>query len=178
MSSSTRRPARTSASATGRKQAGGRRYRWVGQAFFWTSIAIVVLGILPIVVNAIAGLAAGTLPDDGILGDGPGYPLFQPPFVVLWLPAIAMLVLSIATFSLPMARWLVGARFDMSMIALIGLGTTLAAAAAYGGPNAAVVAAAALPFAAAMVVFAVRGVLGWFDVLPAHWRTESRPGRR
>lgn len=143
---------------------------------WWTAILIVALGILPIVVIAVIGLIQGTVPDSddgGILGAGPGYPLFQPPFWLLWVPAVMMFGLSVATFPLPLQRFLWGARLEMSTVAMVGFGTTLAASVAYGGQHIDL-AWASLLHLAAIVLFGIRALLGALGWLPESWRIEPK----
>ncbi|MDO8381762.1 MAG: hypothetical protein Q7T17_02080 [Microbacterium sp.] len=143
---------------------------------WWTAILVVALGILPIVVVAVIGLAQGTVPDSedgGILGSGPGYPLFQPPFWLLWVPAVMMFGLSIATFPLPLQRFLWGARLEMSTVAMVGFGTTLAASVAYGGQHIDL-AWASLLHLAAITFFGIRALLGTLGWLPESWRIDPK----
>lgn len=158
----------------------GARGRLAARVEWWTAALIVLFGILPIVAIAVIGLAQGTVPDSadsGILGAGPGYPLFQPPFWLLWIPAVMMLSLAIATFPLPLQRFLWGARLEMSTVAMVGFGTTLAASVAYGGEHIAL-AWASLLHIAAIVLFAVRSFLGALGWLPASWRIDPAPRGR
>jgi len=160
--------------------ASARAGRVAARVEWWTAILIVLFGILPIVVIAVVGLAQGTVPgseDDGILGRGPGYPVFQPPFWLLWIPAAMMLGLAIATFPLPLGRFLWGARLEMSTVAMVGFGTTLAASVAYGGEHIAL-AWASLVHLAAIALFALRALLGQLGWLPRAWRVEPAPRRR
>lgn len=141
-------------------------------------LAIVLFGMAPLVLIAVVGISQGTLPPDGVLGAADGYPLFQPPFWLLWLPATAMLVLGVTTWRLPerFPQFFWGARFDMSVLSLVGAVTTFTAAVAYGAPQFTVVIWATVPWVLAVILFAIRGVLGFAsDAAEALRPTRAEP---
>lgn len=161
--------ATTPSSTTGRPRRPaprGKSAREVlaGRLFFWSGMAIVAFGLLPVIVVAVIGLMQGTVPteaDGGILGFAPGYPVFQPPFLLLWLPALGMLALTVITWPFPsrFPTYFWGARYDMSVVSAVGLGVVVFAAVAFGGPQLPLVLPAAGAFLIAMIVFGVRGLI-------------------
>ncbi len=155
------------------------RVRLAGRVFLWSGLCIVAFGMLPLAIVAVIGIVQGTVPteaDGGIIGSAPGYPLFQPPFWLLWLPALGMLSLTVITWPFPsrFPAYFWGARFDMSVIAMVGLLTTLVAAVAYDATQASIVFAAAGAFFVAMVVFGIRGSIEYVRDI----RELRRPVRR
>lgn len=78
--------------------------KWIASLFVSSIFAVVVFGLLPSGVVSLVGGVQGMLPSTaqgGMLGIAPGYPFAQPPFWLLWIPALSMLVLSVLTFRLP-----------------------------------------------------------------------------
>ncbi|MCR2785098.1 MULTISPECIES: hypothetical protein [unclassified Microbacterium] len=155
---------RTTRPAAKRGAAKTPRVILADRLFFWTGMTIVAFGLLPIILIAVIGLIQGTLPseaDGSITGTAAGFPLFQPPFWLLWLPAVGMLALTVITWPFParFPAYFWGARFDMSVISGLGLMTTLVAAVAYGGAQLWLVLPAAGAFLLAMIVFGVRGTI-------------------
>jgi len=159
-----RKAAGRAAAARRRKRRAPKSRREVltGRVFFWSGMGIVAFGMLPLLAVSVIGLAQGTVPvDRGILGAGPGYPLFQPPFWLLWLPALGMLALTVITWPFParFPSYFWGARSDMSIISAVGLMTALTASVAFGGEQMWLVLGAGGLFLLAMVVFGVRGAI-------------------
>ncbi|MBD7957349.1 hypothetical protein H9651_06835 [Microbacterium sp. Sa4CUA7] len=156
-----RAPARTAAPRRrARRAPKSRREVLTGRVFFWSGMGIVAFGMLPLLAVMVIGLAQGTVPvESGVLGTGAGYPLFQPPFWLLWLPALGMVALTVITWPFParFPTYFWGARSDMSAISAVGLMTALTASVAFGGPQLWVVLGAGALFLLAMVVFGVRG---------------------
>lgn len=172
-------PARRRQSRGTRPAEKSPRVRLAGRVFFWSAMGVVAFGMLPLAIIAIIGIAQGTVPseaDGGIIGSAPGFPLLQPPFWLLWLPALGMLALTVITWPFPsrFPAYFWGARFDMSIISLVGLLTTLVAAVAYEAPQASIVFAAAGAFFVAMVVFGIRGAIEYVRDI----RDLRRPVRR
>lgn len=125
---------------TTRKRKGARKTRrtafreafpgYLGIAFVAASVMTVIFGIVPYIIIGLAGVISGNFPSSdqgGIYGVAPGYPWFQPPFWLLWIPAVIMFVLSIVT--IPMASKLdslfLSARGDLAVFAFLGLTVTL-----------------------------------------------------
>lgn len=138
-----------------------------------------------VVVNMIAGLLMGTWPDadacaaGGLrngagawLCEGPGYPLFYPPFWIMLLPAVLMAISSIISIPLPSK---VGARntisrFVLWVICVVAALQTLVGAVAYGGYLNWMLVPAVWLWAIPIVLFLLRGLLGTMKLVPRSWQ--------
>ena len=150
----------------------------------WTFVAAIVLtvlfGIVPFIVVAVIGLGQGTIPSSdagGIYGTGPGYPLFQPPFWLLWIPAVLTLVLSVGTIPMrsKLDSFVFSVRGDLAVFAFVGFVQTIAAAGAFGGPQAVTLLWASLVWLVAVALFAVRGLV---DLVGQAFGSPARRPRR
>lgn len=136
---------------------------WIRGAFGWIVILLVAILVIPVGIVAGIGFAQGTIPpgdDGGIFGTGPGYPVFAPPFWLLWVPALGALALSIATWRYrgQFMDSIFSARWDLGIVSMFGALTTLGAAVTFGAPYLAVVLAAVAPWLLALFVVLSRGV--------------------
>ena len=134
----------------------------------WTFVAAVVLTVLfsivPFIVVTVIGLVQGTIPSSdagGVYGTGPGYPAFQPPFWLLWIPAVLTLLLSVVTIPMrsKLESFVFSVRGDLAVFAFVGFVQTIAAAGAFGGPQAVTLLWASLVWLLAVALFAVRGLV-------------------
>ena len=134
----------------------------------WTFVAAVVLTVLfsivPFIVVTVIGLVQGTIPSSdagGVYGTGPGYPAFQPPFWLLWIPAVLTLLLSVVTIPMrsKLESFVFSVRGDLAVFAFVGFVQTIAAAGEIGGPQAVTLLWASLVWLVAVALFAVRGLV-------------------
>ena len=145
---------------------------YLGWTFLVWVASTVLFGIVPFIVVALIGLIQGTVPASdagGIYGTGAGYPLFVPPFWLLWVPAVLGLVLSIATIPLrpKLDSFLLSARGDLAAFAFVGFVQTVAAAGAFGGPQALTLFWCSLVWLVAVALFTLRGAV---DYVAEAWR--------
>ncbi len=136
---------------------------WIRGAFGWIVIALVAILVIPLAIIAGIGVAQGTVPSSdagGIFGAGPGYPVFPPPYWLLWIPALGALALSIATWRYPgqFMDSLFSARWDLGIVSFFGASTTLAASVMFGAPYLWIVLGAVVPWVLALLVVLSRGV--------------------
>jgi len=125
----------------------------------WATVLVVLFGLVPQIGIGIIGLLRGDLPADGVLGTSAGYPLFQPPFWLLWIPALLMLASSIVSIreEKPSGFVLWPARWELSILSFVGATITGSAAVSYGAPQLMIVLWATVPWLLAIAVFAIRG---------------------
>ncbi len=124
-------------------------------------VLVVILGLGPQILLGIIGVVRGDIPADGVLGSSETYPIFQPPFWLLWIPALLMLAAAVLSMGpgRPGPLWLFPARWELAVLGFVGLSITLMCAGAYGGPQLMIVLWAGAPWLLAVVMLAVRG--GW-----------------
>ncbi|MBN9215782.1 MAG: hypothetical protein ABS62_11740 [Microbacterium sp. SCN 70-200] len=142
---------------------------WAGRAALWAIVLVVVLGLGPQILLGIIGIIRGDIPAAGILGSSDTFPLFQPPFWLLWIPAMLMLAAAVLSLGAgkPQPLWLIPARWELAILAFVGLCITLECAAAYGGPQLMIVLWAGVPWLLAIVLLAVRGT---WELVREAWR--------
>lgn len=150
---------------------------FLGWAFLGAVAMTVLFGIVPYIVVGIVGLVAGTFPSSdqgGIYGTAAGYPFFQPPFWLLWIPALIMLVLSVVTIPMPskLDSLLFSARADLAVFAFLGFTVTLAAVGAFGGPQAETLLWACAVWLVAVALFTIRGAVDWTIGLWRLWHPQ------
>jgi hypothetical protein len=155
---------------------------WIRGAFGWIVLALVAVLFIPVVIIAGVGFAQGTVPSadaGGIFGTGPGYPVFAPPFWLLWIPALGTLALSVATWRYrgQFMDSIFSARWDLGIVAFVGATTSLGAAVAFGAPFLGPVVATLIPWILALLVLVSRGI--WDGVAEAFevFGRRSRTGR-
>lgn len=149
---------------------------WCAGLFFLFAV------LLPPILLMIIGLIAGTTPTEaqgGVLGVANGYPAFNPQAWLMWVPAAAMLFLSVWTIPLPLQSSspfgrgaLIGASFTMF---IVGSVLSLAFVGAPGIDGQAVLASAG--FGVAWVLLVLRALAGFFHLVPRSWR-EATPVKR
>lgn len=158
---------------------------WIRAAFGWIVIALVAILVIPVAIVAGIGFARGTIPpgaDGGIFGTGADYPIFSPPFWLLWIPALGALALSVATWRYrgQFMDSIFSARWDLGIISLFGALTTLGAAVTFGAPFLWPVLGAVVPWTLSLLVVLSRGA--WdgirdavraFGPDPAHARQQK-----
>ncbi|MFT4214485.1 MAG: hypothetical protein QM622_06885 [Microbacterium sp.] len=149
---------------------------WAAWATKWAMILVVVLGLGPQILIALVGIIRGDFPKDDILGQTDTYPFFQPPFWLLWIPALLMLAAAILSMGKdkPEPLWFFPARWEIAGLAFTGWVITAESAFAYGGPQAMIVLWASAPWLLAMVLLAVRGTWGLIREIWEVWG----PGRK
>ena len=155
------RSARARSARTGRSARRTAAQRWSARLAFWSIVLLVALGIVPQIVVAVIGLVRGDVPPGGVLAASETYPAFQPPFWLLWIPALLMLGSALISIreTKPRGFLLWPARWELSLVAFVGAMITLGAAVAYDAPQFAVVMWAIVPWLLAILVFAVRGAV-------------------
>lgn len=150
--------------------------RWSAVLASWSIVLLVVFGVLPQIVVGLIGLVRGDIPAEGVLGAGDGYPLFQPPFWLLWAPALLMLAAAVVSIRedkpTPLLLW--PARWELAIVSLVGALITFGAAVSYGGPQFQIVIWAVVPWVLAIVVFGVRGAYGLAREAWELWGPSSR----
>lgn len=155
---------------------------WFRAAFGWIVIALVLILVVPVAIVAGVGFARGTIPpgsDGGIFGTGPAYPIFAPPYWLLWIPALGALFLSVATWRYrgQFMDSIFSARWDLGIISLVGALTTIGAAVTFGAPFLGPVLGAVVPWVLALVVVLSRGLWdGIHDAVHA-FRPQPRDAR-
>jgi hypothetical protein len=141
----------------------------------------VVAGFVPVIV--IIGIVSGTAPteaDGGVWGWAPGYPAFDPQSWLFFLPALALLFLSIWTIPLPLRNFPGTSRAMLTWTSASAILITAQMGAAFHGApgisNEGIW--AAFIFAAAAVIFFLRLLLGVLHLVPRSWRETAPTPRR
>jgi hypothetical protein len=156
----------------------------VTDALYWgTGIFFVLAIVLPAIVIMVIGLLSGTVPseaDGGVLGFGENYPAFDPQGWLLWVPAVSLLFLSLWTIPLPLTRFpgtsrsaLITLSFTMT---IIGTVLSIAFVGAPGIEADGVVAVAVI--GAALVLFVLRALAGFLNLVPRSWREDAPKSRQ
>jgi hypothetical protein len=140
---------------------------WIRGAFGWIMIAGIAILALPIVVVAVVGFVQRTVPDSdagGILGVGPGYPVFTPPLWLLIVPALGALALAVWTWRYPgqFMDSIFSARWDLGIVSFVGATTTLGAAVMFGAPFVGILLITAGVWVLALLTVLSRGVWDFF----------------
>lgn len=150
--------------------------RWAASAVLWSMVLVVLLGLAPQILVGIVGVVTGEIPPGGVLDHSDAYPFFQPPFWLLWIPALLMLAAAVLTMrpGKPAPLLLFPARWELAILAFVGLCITATCAGAYGGPQLMVVLWACVPWLLAVVLLAVRGA---WELAREAWSL-WRPGKR
>ncbi|MGV8967027.1 MAG: hypothetical protein ACOH2F_12190 [Cellulomonas sp.] len=165
-------------------RANQKRAEDLTDVVFWAAgVFYVLAGFVPVILIMIIGIINGTSPDEadgGLWGVAPGYPAFDPQSWLFFLPALALLFLSLWTIPLPLRSFPGTSR---AMLAWTSAGAVLLtaqmAAAFQGAPGIANEGIwAALIFAAAAALFFVRLLLGALHLLPRTWREADPTPRR
>lgn len=154
---------------------------WMRVAFGLIVIALVAILLLPVLIVAGIGFAQGTIPSSdagGILGVAPGYPVFAPPFWLVWIPALGALALSLATwrFRGQFMDSIFSARWDLGLVSFFGATTTLGAAVTFGAPFLGIVLGAVVPWTLALLVVLSRGVWDFFAEAWVAFRPTPKAG--
>lgn len=149
-----------------------------------SSILVVLFTLVPVIVIAIIGAAQGTVPsseEGGFFGYAEGYPAFNPQNWLLLIPALGMLFLAFYTLPMRERSFLSGNRALLFIVSTTAAGLAATFGSAFiGAPG---VGAggfiAAMVFAFAALLFALRGLLGWLRLVPKSWRpAQQEEGRR
>lgn len=142
------------------------------QAPLWTAILVILFSVVPALIVVVIGLLHGSVPPDGLLSAGSGYPAFQPPFWLLWIPGVVALIFALVSLPVsgrfPSYFW--GGRLEMTVVALLGFFTTLEATIAFGAQQFSILFPLAGVWLLAIALIALRGMLGALRLVPAAWR--------
>lgn len=137
-----------------------------------TAVLTVLFGVLPSVVIFLIGLVEGTVPPKGYLETGPGYPSFQPPFWLLWIPGLIALVFSVVSIPIsgkfPTYFW--GSRLEMVTVAIFGWATTFTAAVAYGAEQFLSLLILTGVWMLTIALIVLRGLFGALHLVPKSWQ--------
>lgn len=137
-----------------------------------TAVLTVLFAAVPMLVIFIIGLAQGRVPAEGFLGAGAGYPIFQPPFWLLWIPGLIALVFAFVSIPVsgkfPGYFW--GGRLEMSTVSLFGFFSTLEATIAYEADQFSILFPLTGVWLLVVVLLAIRAALGKLRLVPQAWR--------
>lgn len=143
---------------------------------FWSTLWVLVLGLLPVLFVMSMGAAQGTA-TRGLFFAAGNYPAYTTFSAGLLLPAIGLLVASIMAIPLPLEDVRGARRSDMAWLSVFAIALTLVSLVLDEGRAAwlhlAPYAAIGM-FALVIVVVALRGLLGAMKLLPRSWRGTYR----
>lgn len=139
-------------------------------------VAIVIFGFLPIGVAVVIGLVQGT-PEGELLAPGDGYPAFTVLSPLMTVPAVLLVLSLVVTFHLPLKASSGLNRSEIMYVALVGVGTHVAAMSLdrhfLSEGMTLFVLVVMLLYLAVLLVAALRIVAGWLRLVPATWRDEE-----
>lgn len=157
---------------TKRADAATAVQRFLQVAPMLTAVLTVLFGAVPMLVVFVVGLAQGRVPSEGFLGSGSGYPIFEPPFYLLWIPGLIALVF--ALISVPVSGkfpgYLWGGRLEMITVSLFGFFSTLEATIAYDANQFSILFPLTGVWLLVVALVAIRAALGKLHLVPRAWR--------